>query len=183
MLEPAQILRIISEVFLPSVGRLEAVLGRSLGEYVRKALGWTVIAAVVLWVAAFFVLKASHDQTTDSMVAAANQLAVPDSWTLVSEVVESEKLICLNANPCPSLHRRWQADNELTFEDFRRLGASADWDLNIEDDCTRRPGDTGKDTVCSGVVIDSGYRIELRVLSTEPGAASELVMSMKPSGG
>ncbi|WP_323960888.1 hypothetical protein GC088_04505 [Arthrobacter sp. JZ12] len=140
----------------------------------KRVAAWVLIGLILLWVCAFLVIKSIHDSTTADMVAVADRLKVPETWPMVSEVVESEKLICLNANPCPSMSRTWQAETELEVDDLHELALSAGWILEIEGDCLRQAGDIGTRSVCSGTVEDRGYEIQLRVDSPEAGAASRL---------
>ena len=116
------------------------------------------------------------------MVSVADSLAVPSSWTLESEVVESEKLICLNANPCPSLSRTWQTDTQLSADDLRRIAASAGWQVQVDGDCQRSEGAIGKRSVCSATSTDSGFEVELRVDSPEADSVSLLWLHLEASG-
>lgn len=148
----------------------------------RKILGWAAIAAIILWAAAFFILKSTHDRVTEEMLAVAAQLRVPSGWTLEDENVEREKLICLNANPCPSLSRTWQTDTELDPESLRNLAASAGWAVQLEGDCSRPSGAIGRRSVCSGHTIDGGYEVTLRVDSPDEGAPSQFWLHLEASG-
>lgn len=145
----------------------------------KRVAAWMLIGLILLWVGAFLVIRNVHASTTADMVAIADRLQVPDGWPLVSEMLESEKLICLNSNACPSMSRTWQADTELQVEDLHELAFSAGWILQIEGDCLRRAGDIGGRSVCLGTVEDRGYEIQLRVDSPEEGAASRLWLHLE----
>lgn len=149
----------------------------------RKVAAWLCVGIIVIWAGAFFLLKSAHDRVTAEMVSVAEQLPVPADWTVQSENVESEKLVCLNANPCPSLSRTWQADRELRVEDLRSLAESAGWDVQIDGDCQRPEGAIGRRSVCSAEATDRGYDIQLRVDSSDQGSASQLWLHLEASGG
>ena len=154
---------------------------QDMGECVRKVAGWLCIGIVVLWIGAFLVLKASQDRVTAQMVSVADRLTVPAAWTLDSEVIESEKLVCLNGNPCPSLSRTWQTDRELQQIDLMILATAAGWIPEVDGDCIRRPDPIGTRSVCSATALDSGYEVRLRVDSPDAGSPSRLRLSLKPA--
>ena len=154
---------------------------RVVGECVRKVVGWLCIGMIIAWVGAFLVIKTVHDRATKDMVAVADEMVVPDDWTLIGERIESEKFICLNANPCPSLHRRWQADRELSEIDLHIIAATAGWSFRLNHDCVRRDGAFGNTTLCSATGSQDGYEYSFRINSPEPGADSIFVLSLQPA--
>ncbi|WP_323960884.1 hypothetical protein GC088_04495 [Arthrobacter sp. JZ12] len=147
----------------------------------KKILGWAVLAALVLWAVAFFALNQMHARETQSMVAAADRVDIPGNWTLISERIESEKLPCLNSNPCPSLHRRWQTSEELSEDSLQVLASSAGLSLTVDRSCARPDNVLGDAALCTGTAADDGYDFSFTISSPQPGADSILVLGVEAS--
>lgn len=135
---------------------------------------------ILAWAGAFLAIKTVHDRATQNLVSVADEFVVPSGWTLISERIESEKFICLNGNPCPSLHRRWQATEELGEIHLHLLAATAGWDFKLDHDCVRRENHFGNMTLCSASGSRGGYDYRFRINSPEPGAHSTLVLNVEP---
>lgn len=149
----------------------------------KKALGLVVITGIVLGAVSFFIVRAAAEDQTQHMIAAADRVSVPSGWTLTSERIESEKLICLNGNPCPSLHRAWQATEELTEQDLQSIAADAGFSIAVDRSCTRRANVIGNSAVCTGRGSHGGYDFRLTITSPGPGADSVLVLGLEQADG
>lgn len=147
----------------------------------RKLAAWLCIGMVIAWTGTFFLIKTHHDSVLAQMGSVADQLEIPETWTVVSEQVERERFICFNDKLCPTLSRTLQADRELGVEDILRLSEAAGWDLEIDGTCERTDAAVGMSSVCSAIATYEGHRIRLRVDSPEPGAASLLRVQLKAS--
>ncbi|GAB3548473.1 hypothetical protein GCM10027404_12420 [Arthrobacter tumbae] len=152
-----------------------------MGERVRKVAGWLCIGIILAWAGAFLVMKTVHDRVTQNLVSVADEFVVPSDWTLIAENIETEKLICLNGNPCPSLHRRWQANEQLAEIHLHLLAATAGWDFSLDRDCVRHENVFGSTTLCSATGSRDGYDYIFRINSPEPGADSTLILNVQPA--
>lgn len=144
----------------------------------RRWAIWLLVALVCLWAGAFLYLKSTQDRATKEMVAVADRLSVPGTWQLTSQDVVGDKLICLDHEPCPSLYRTWQADRELAVEDLQDLAERAGWDMSLDDECARMSTSAALRDACAAIVLDAGYEIQLQLLTSEPGAASQLELRL-----
>lgn len=151
------------------------------GESMRKLVVSLFLAMLLVWAGAFFFVKTHHDAVAQQLGSVADELDVPEAWTVVSEHVERERFICFNSKPCPTLSRTWQTDRVLSAEDVLQLAEATGWDFEIEGTCKRAADAAGLSSVCSAVATSGGHLIQLQVDSPEPGAASLVRMNLKAS--
>ena len=147
----------------------------------RKLAIRLCLIMVLAWAGAFFFVKTYHDSVAAQLGSVADQLEIPQGWTVVSEHVERERFICFNNKPCPTLSRTWQADRVLGAEDVLRLAEASGWEFELNGTCERGPGSTGLSSVCSALATYEGHRIHLSVDSPEAGAASILRLHLNAS--
>lgn len=148
----------------------------------RRLAASLCLIMLLFWAGAFAFVKSHTESVAKQMGSVADQLEVPESWTEVSEHIEREQFICFNNKPCPSLSRTWQADRVLDAEDILQLAETAGWKFEIEGTCDRMVGAVGVSSVCSALATYDGQRIQLRLESPEPGAASVLRLYLDAPG-
>ena len=101
-----------------------------------KVLTGAVVVAVVL-VAAIALWSQNGERR---IVAAADQLRIPQDWVVLSQQVQGPEPVCIGDVACPSLKREWRAPNDLATPDFSKVIASSSWNLNLKNDCEARSG-------------------------------------------
>lgn len=149
----------------------------------KKLAVWLCLGMLLVWSGAFFFVKTYHETAAQQMGAVADQLDIPETWTVVSEHIERERFICFNNIPCPTLSRTWQADRVVGAEDIVQLAKTAGWELELDGTCERGEAAVGLSSVCSALATYDGQQIQLHVDSPEPGAASILRLHVKTVGG
>lgn len=114
---------------------------------------------------------------TDRMASIAGSFPADPAWELTGEAIRGEAVfVCIDTNPCASLHRNWDTGGQLTPEQLRQLGENAGWDLEVEGDCQPDPLRTGGATVCEGSAQVQGY--DVRVLVTDDGSGGPQTVSL-----
>ena len=149
----------------------------------RKLAVWFSLGMLLAWSGAFFLVKTYHDSVSEQMGSVADQLEIPEAWTVVSEHSERERFICFNDKPCPTLSRTWQADRVLGVDDILRLAETAGWEFETDGTCERAEAAVGMSSVCSAIATVDGHQIRLHIDSPEPGAASLLRLYLQSSNG
>ncbi|TFD37065.1 hypothetical protein E3T37_12790 [Cryobacterium sp. TMT2-10] len=146
-----------------------------------KILGAILIGVIVLAVSAFFIVRSLEDRVTDELVSQVSLLAIPEGWKPLGDIVRREQFPCLSTNPCPSIHRRWQADGAVTVQDLEQIAAPAGLTLAVEGPCQRPANVIGIASLCSGRAVKGGYDYQLTVTSDAPGEPEQLSLSVRPS--
>lgn len=148
-----------------------------------KRWGLIAIAAVVIGaVAAFFMVRAFEQADTARFDAEVSELAVPQSWHMtVNTVGPVQYVLCLSTNPCPSISRRWTADEPVTEDTLTQIAQPAGLDLTIDGPCQRHPKNSGEDSLCSASGTKNGHIYSFDVLLPEGAQFPDLVLDVRPA--
>jgi len=81
-----------------------------------------VLAVLAVAAAVLGVVRMAEATVTEDLVSRVDRLAIPESWTLESDLVRSERFACLDTDPCPGVHRSWTTGEMLSIDDLTALG-------------------------------------------------------------
>jgi hypothetical protein len=135
---------------------------------VRKAVLIPAAVAVVLAGAGAHAVHAQVSGTaaeTARMTAIADQLQADPDWGRQSDYVGYLGLICPPDSGCADLQRKWAPVTNLGAGDLQARIDAAGWDLVLNDDCIRKPEDSGLLTLCRGEGAVQGYDVRVSVIS------------------
>lgn len=140
------------------------------------------VVLVIVGVAAvtFTFIRSAEDRITADMVWRADRFTIPSGWTLESETVRSERFLCMDTNPCPSLFRRWEAGQELTLQDLDTMTSGVGFDMNPEGKCQRQSNAIGPTTACSSSGADDKYSYLVNVTSPDANQPHEVTVIIRP---
>jgi hypothetical protein len=97
--------------------------------------------------------------------AVAAQFEAPADATTLERIVNPERVICLGADPCPSLFRSWRLPRRLERPEFVSLVTAPGWEVELEGDCLPRPNSFGRVAVCSATGEIDGYSVRVAQLA------------------
>jgi hypothetical protein len=112
----------------------------------------------------------------------AAQFEAPADATAQESIVNPERVICLGADPCPSLFRSWSLPRRLERSDLEILATASGWSVELEGDCLPRPNSFGRLPVCSATGEIDGYSVRLAQLAGSGSNTSVLTLSVRPLG-
>lgn len=129
---------------------------------VWKVIG--IIAIIVAVLLAAFLYWTTWTGSSKEIETVANQFKPDPSWQQVTNQVIPPKTTCLDEE-CPSVHRRWKTNANLTKEEFRRVLEDSGWNFNIEDDCqpSSNVSSSGGQSLCSVSGMKNGYSVRVVV--------------------
>ena len=102
--------------------------------------------------------------SSDPIKNVAAEFKTEPGWKLKSEHIEPPRIACLGGNACPSLHRVWVTDRNLTKEEFQKIIKESGWDLLIEGDCIAS-GSVA--TICSATGKIDKFNVDVSVEAAE----------------
>jgi hypothetical protein len=112
----------------------------------------------------------------------ATQFEAPADATEQDRVVQPERVICLGANPCPSLFQSWSLPKRLERPEFESLVTAPGWEVALEGDCVPRPNSFGRVPVCSATGEVDGYEVTVAQLAGSGSSTATLTLSVRPLG-
>jgi hypothetical protein len=112
----------------------------------------------------------------------AGQFEAPADATAQESIVNPERVICLGADPCPSLFRSWSLPRRLERPAFESLVATSGWAVDLEGDCVPRPNSFALVAVCSATGQVDGYSVRVAQLAGSGSTTSVLTLSVRPLG-
>jgi hypothetical protein len=95
-------------------------------------------------------------------------------------LVSPRRLVCLGADPCPSLFHRWTVPRRLGPSELAGLVSAAGWSLRVLGDCTPDPNSFGLVGLCSAAGEVDGYAVEVTVLGESDTERSVVTLSVRP---
>lgn len=148
----------------------------------KSGLILAAVLAVVLVaaVAGVFLVRAAEERVTQDLVSRVDHFSIPPSWTQVDDIVRPERFLCVSTNPCPSISRRWNAGQDLTFDELKAVVAGTGFEMKTEGTCQRRAEDIGATTVCDSAGTDGDYDYILNVTSPDANEPDLVALSVRP---
>lgn len=165
----------------PAVANERGGRGFSTWGDIVKILGALLVGAIIIAVAAFFVVRSLEDKVSEQLVSQVSRLAIPVGWEPLNDTVRREQFLCMSTNPCPSISRRWQADAAVTVQDLEQIAAAAGLTLAVEGPCERPANVLGSASLCIGRGVKDGYDYQLTVSSDAPEEPQHVSLDVRPS--
>ncbi len=137
---------------------------------------WALVVLVVLGLLVAAVIPFGSSGVRD--VAA--QFQAPADATTREQLTSPRRLVCLGADPCPSLFHSWTVPRRLDPSEFAGLVSAAGWTLPVEGDCSPRPNSFGLVGLCSAVGEVDGYAVAVMQLGESDTEATVLTLSVRP---
>jgi hypothetical protein len=151
-----------------------------LGDLVKFRTGLVLGVILLLGVAAYFWARSSEDRVTADMLSRVERFAIPSDWQLEAETVRSERFLCMDTNPCPSLYQRWNARKELAATDVAVVVSEVGFEMKTSQICQRQSNAIGPTTVCDSEGTDGEYDYLLNVTSPDPNVAQLVTLIVRP---
>jgi hypothetical protein len=151
-----------------------------LGDLVKLRTGLVLAAILPLGVTAYFLVRSSEDRVTADMLSRVERFSIPSDWQPEAETVRSERFLCMDTNPCPSLYRRWKAGKELAATDVAAVVSELGFEMKTSQICQRQSNAIGPTTVCDSEGTDGEYDYLLNVTSPDLNAPQVVTLIVRP---
>lgn len=115
---------------------------------------------IVISLIAGFIFYISYQGDDKPIIKVADQFKADTGWTLKSERVTPPQNLCINGSGCPSVHRIWNTNKQVSLPEFELLIARTGWKLKITKKC-EPPADSGGLYICRAEGEVEGYYVEV----------------------
>jgi hypothetical protein len=149
-----------------------------------EAKKWNLLAVITVLLAALtaslFLVRAAEERVTQDLLSRVDHFSIPPGWIQTVDIVRPEQFLCMSANPCPSISRRWSAGEDLTFDELKAVVAETGFEMKTEGTCQRRAEAIGATTVCDSSGTDGDYDYILNVTSPDANEPNVVALSVRP---
>jgi hypothetical protein len=123
-----------------------------------------ILGGLIVLLIASLIFIFNWEGSSKDIVSVADQLKVPSSWKLESEMIRPPRMVCLDGGACPEVARTWTVDGQLSTKDLDKILKDSNFSFPIKGDCVL-PANVSSNAVhlcdASGTIRDFGINIWL----------------------
>ena len=104
-----------------------------------EKLGWRIGTVIIIVLFGLFIASIAwffYEGSPKEIVSVADQFKPRPEWKLTQESVEPPRNFCVDV-ACPSIIRKWEANEVLNQETVESLIKQSGWKLTAEEDCLK----------------------------------------------